>query len=195
MAKASSAREDLLGAAADLFRRRGYEGVGVAELLEVSCAPRGSLYFHFPGGKEQIGVEVIQRVGEATLEQFRGLGKRDISLDAYIDAVFKTTARMVKERGFSGSCPIAAIAAEYGGSGTPLGDAVRLALTSWETEIAAAAAARGLTRQHAAEFASAFVASMEGAFLLSKAQASVAPHVNAARAIKALAASLGADAD
>ncbi len=64
MAKVSSAREDLIDAAVELFRARGYEGVGVAELLEKSGAPRGSLYFHFPGGKEEIGVEAVKRVGE-----------------------------------------------------------------------------------------------------------------------------------
>ena len=52
MAKVSSAREDMLSAAIELFRARGFEGVGVAELLSKANAPRGSLYFHFPGGKE-----------------------------------------------------------------------------------------------------------------------------------------------
>src|SRR4029077_15033304 len=112
MAKVSSAREDMLSAATELFRARGYEGVGVAELLEASGAPRGSLYFHFPDGKEQIGVEVIARVGEATLAQFKMLGAQDINLDRYIDVVFKTTAKTVKDRDFNASCPIAVIAAE-----------------------------------------------------------------------------------
>ncbi|MES1199836.1 MAG: helix-turn-helix domain-containing protein, partial [Pseudomonadota bacterium] len=93
MAKVSSAREDLLKAAAELFRARGYEGVGVAELLETSGAPRGSLYFHFPGGKEQIGVEVVELVGNAVTGQFRGLADRAISLDTFIDHVFRHTAK------------------------------------------------------------------------------------------------------
>ena len=190
MAKASSARDDLLGAAAELFRARGYEGVGVAELLEVSGAPRGSLYFHFPGGKEQIGLEVIERVGASTREQFRALGGRDIDLDTYIDTVFKATAKMVKERNFDGSCPVAAIAAEFAGKDTALGAAVRGVFTAWEREVAKAAEARGLIAKNAADFASALVGAMEGAFLLSKAQRSVAPHVNAGRAIKALGAAL-----
>src|SRR5215475_1884466 len=122
MAKVSSAREGLIEAAVELFRARGYEGVGVAELLEKSGAPRGSLYFHFPGGKEQIGVEVIDRVGAATTEQSRDLGKKDIDMDQYVDAVFKHTAKIVKERGFTASCPIAAIACEVGGSDTPLAE-------------------------------------------------------------------------
>ncbi|MFO0203346.1 MAG: TetR/AcrR family transcriptional regulator, partial [Alphaproteobacteria bacterium] len=71
MAKPSSAREDLIEAAVELFRARGYEGVGVAELLQRSGAPRGSLYFHFPGGKEQIGAEVVARVGAHVCERFK----------------------------------------------------------------------------------------------------------------------------
>ena len=190
MAKASSARDDLISAAAELFRARGYEGVGVAELLEVSGAPRGSLYFHFPGGKEQIGVEVIERVGRGAAEQFRALGKRAIDLNAYVDAVFKTTAKTVKDCNFSGSCPIAAIAVEISGADTPLAGAVKSVFAAWETAIAEAAATRGLSPKNAADFASALVTSMEGAFLLSKTQRSVTPHLNAARAVKALGASL-----
>ena len=48
----------MLSAAVELFRARGYEGVGVAELLEKSGAPRGSLYFHFPGGKDELAVRL-----------------------------------------------------------------------------------------------------------------------------------------
>src|SRR5688572_5945846 len=107
MAKASSAREDLLSAAIELFRARGYEGVGVAELLEQSGAPRGSLYFHFPGGKEQIGVEAVTRVAEGIAGQYRALGARNPDLDTYVDTVFKFSAKTVKDRNFDAACPIA----------------------------------------------------------------------------------------
>ena len=52
----------MLTAASSLFRARGYEGIGIAELLEKSGAPRGSLYFHFPGGKEQMANEVLAAI-------------------------------------------------------------------------------------------------------------------------------------
>jgi TetR/AcrR family transcriptional regulator, lmrAB and yxaGH operons repressor len=188
--KPVSARENLLSAAIELFRARGYEGVGVAELLETSGAPRGSLYFHFPGGKEQIGLEVIARVGGAVTAQLHGLAARDIDLDAYIEAIFKTTAKTVKERDFDASCPIAAIAAEVGGKNPALSAAVRAVFEDWEREIAIAAETRGLSAKNASEFASALVTTMEGAFVVSKSQRSVAPHVNAARAMKAMAASM-----
>src|SRR5512147_950340 len=105
MAKPSSAREDMLEAAGELFRARGYSGVGVAEILEKANAPRGSLYFHFPQGKEQIGAEVVRRFGRDVTQRFHDLGKSDVDLDLFIERVFKTTSKESKDRGYKASCP------------------------------------------------------------------------------------------
>lgn len=190
MAKVSSAREDMLEAAVDLFSARGYEGVGVAELLEKSGAPRGSLYFHFPGGKQQIGAEVVARVGAEAAARFRDLHDSGVDLETFIDRVFKATAKESKARCYTASCPMAAIATGFGNSDSALAAAVRGAFASWESEIKTAARARGMSETNAGVFASAMLTAMEGAFVISKAQASSAPHANAARAIKALAAAL-----
>jgi TetR/AcrR family transcriptional repressor of lmrAB and yxaGH operons len=190
MAKPSSAREDMLAAAVELFRERGYEGVGVAELLEKSGAPRGSLYFHFPGGKEQIGAEVVARVGREVAGQFRALHESGVDLDTFIERVFKTTAKECKDRCYKASCPMAAIAAEFSNESPKLSAALREAFASWEREIAAAAAARGMSAKNAETFASAMLTAIEGAFIVSKAQTSSAAHINASRAMQALAASL-----
>lgn len=190
MAKVSSAREDMLAAAVELFRERGYEGVGVAELLAKSRAPRGSLYFHFPGGKEQIGAEVVERVGRETAGRFRALHESGVDLDTFIERVFKTTAKECKERCFKASCPIAAIAAEFGNDDSKLALALSEVFASWEHEIAVAAEARGLGPDNAKIFASAMLGAIEGAFVVSKAQASTDAHVNASRAMKALASAL-----
>ena len=190
MAKISSARDDLINAAVELFGERGYEGVGVAELLTKANAPRGSLYFHFPGGKEQIGAEAVARVGAEVAMRFRGLHDSGVDLDTFIEQVFKTTAKESKSRDYKASCPMAAVASGFGSADVNLAAAVRGAFASWETEIATAAQARGLSAKDAESFASAMLAAMEGAFIVSKAQASSAPHINASRAMKALAASL-----
>jgi TetR/AcrR family transcriptional repressor of lmrAB and yxaGH operons len=193
MAKASSAREDMLTAAIELFRARGYEGVGVAELLEKSGSPRGSLYFHFPGGKEQIGAEVVERVGQETAGRFRALHESGVDLDTFIERVFKTTAKECKDRCYKASCPIAAIAAEFGNGDSKLASALREVFASWQHEIAAAAESRGMSAQNAEVFASAMLSAIEGAFVVSKAQGSAAPHINASRAMKALATALKAN--
>lgn len=180
----------MLSAAAELFRARGYEGVGVAELLQKSGAPRGSLYFHFPGGKEQIGAEVVERVGLTVAQRFRELAESDVDMHTFIERVFKTTAKESKERDYKASCPMAAIAAGVGADNPKLQAALRDAFASWEREIAAAAETRGMTKKNAEIFASSFLAAMEGAFVVSKAQASSLAHINASRAMQALASAL-----
>jgi TetR/AcrR family transcriptional repressor of lmrAB and yxaGH operons len=190
MAKVSSAREDMLSAAVELFRARGYEGVGVAELLQKSGAPRGSLYFHFPGGKEQIGAEVVERVGMNVAQRFRELAQTDVDLGTFIDRVFKTTARECKDRDYQASCPMAAIAAGVSSDNPKLQAAIRDAFASWEHEIAAAAETRGMSKKNAETFASSFLTAMEGAFVVSKAQGNSTAHINASRAMQALASAL-----
>ncbi len=180
----------MLSAAVELFRARGYEGVGVAELLQKSGAPRGSLYFHFPGGKEQIGAEVVERVGAEVARRFRELGETGVDLNIFIERVFKTTAKECKERDYKASCPMAAIAAGVSSDNPKLQDAIREAFLSWEREIAAAAEGRGMTKKNAEAFASSFLAAMEGAFVVSKAQGNSNAHVNASRAMQALATAL-----
>lgn len=179
----------MLEAASELFRARGYSGVGVAEILAKANAPRGSLYFHFPDGKEQIGAEVVRRVGASVTQRFRDLADTDVDIDTFIERVFKTTARESKERNYKASCPMAAIAAGFGDE-AELAAAVRESFADWEREIARGAHARGMSAKNAGIFASAFLAAMEGAFVVSKAQASSAPHINASQAMKALAQAL-----
>ena len=47
-------RERMVEATARLIARQGYHATGVAQVLTESEAPRGSLYFHFPEGKQQM---------------------------------------------------------------------------------------------------------------------------------------------
>lgn len=190
MAKPSGAREAMLEAASELFRARGYEGVGVAELLEKSGAPRGSLYFHFPGGKEQIGIETLTRVGAEAAAKFRAAGKAYATLDEFIDAVFRFTAHEVEKRDFEASCPICAIAAEVSSRNPALRQAAADVFAGWEREIAKVAGKHGLGEAASGQFASALVTAMEGAFVVSKSQRSASPHENAALSLKALANAL-----
>ena len=139
---------------------------------------------------EEIGIEAVKRVGDVVAGQFRALHDTGCDMEQYVEQVFKTTAKGIKDRDFKASCPIAAIAAEMGASNPDLNAAVVAVFAAWEKEIAFAASARGMSAKNAASFASAMLASIEGAMVVSKAQGSVAPHVNAARAMKALAATM-----
>ena len=56
-------RQRLVTAGADLFRHQGYAGTGVKQIVTAAQAPFGSMYHHFPGGKEELGAEAIRSSG------------------------------------------------------------------------------------------------------------------------------------
>jgi TetR/AcrR family transcriptional regulator, lmrAB and yxaGH operons repressor len=66
MPRSTDARKHALQAAERLFRTQGYAATGLTQILEESGAPKGSFYFHFPGGKEQLALEVLERYGTST---------------------------------------------------------------------------------------------------------------------------------
>lgn len=60
----NQSRENILQAATRLFHLRGYHATGLNQILKESGAPKGSLYYHFPNGKEQLAAEAIQLSGQ-----------------------------------------------------------------------------------------------------------------------------------
>lgn len=51
-----STRDRLIQTSALLFRKKGYHGVGLAEILAATGLPKGSLYHHFPNGKQDLAI-------------------------------------------------------------------------------------------------------------------------------------------
>lgn len=54
MTEEPTTRDRLVQTATRLFRQRGYEGAGLAEILAEAGVPKGSLYHHFPEGKADL---------------------------------------------------------------------------------------------------------------------------------------------
>src|SRR2546425_845094 len=55
MAERGKTRKQLVASTVELLRRQGAYGTGLHDVLDHSGAPRGSLYFHFPGGLREEG--------------------------------------------------------------------------------------------------------------------------------------------
>lgn len=74
---ASARRAEILEAAAKLFSKRGYDGVGMREIADAAGILGGSLYYHFKS-KQQIYIEV-HRAALARSAQRISLGLEDVS--------------------------------------------------------------------------------------------------------------------
>lgn len=60
MDRSTDKKTRILQAAAELFSHNGYSGTGIAEIVAACSIPKGSFYYYFPGGKEQLAAEVIR---------------------------------------------------------------------------------------------------------------------------------------
>src|SRR5271163_4476648 len=69
-------RQPIVDAAVTLFRRQGYSGTGLADIVEASGAPKGSLYHYFPAGKTSIAIAAVEEAGRRVAATVADLARR-----------------------------------------------------------------------------------------------------------------------
>src|ERR1700761_2833466 len=141
MPKATDSKGKTLAAAAKLFRQQGYHGTALHDVLAAGGSPRGSLYFHFPGGKEEIGETALTLAGEAVRQAIAHAAETSETAELFLTRIARGMAADLEKSAFTEGCPIATIALETAAQSDVLGAATRDAFQRWENEIK-----RGLQR-------------------------------------------------
>jgi len=168
----------MLEAAQQLFCVQGLHATGLAEVLDRSAAPRGSLYHYFPGGKEQLAVEALGQASDrirAALERLLATGSAPDALRAYTEAA----SRRLVATDFTEGCPVGNTALEASVGSDTVRDACDHAFRDWETVIAERLARDGIEASEAARLATFIVATFEGALLVARARRDPEPIVQA----------------
>lgn len=169
MPRTTTARDDAIASAADLFRRQGYAATGLEEVLAASGAPKGSFYHHFPGGKEELAVAALAFSGAGV----RGLLDRAASQaptpGALVTAIAAKQAKDLLDSGYQLGCPVATVALELAGSSEVFAAASSAAFGSWMVPLAARLEAAGRQPAQARRLARWALAGLEGALLLARA--------------------------
>jgi TetR/AcrR family transcriptional regulator, lmrAB and yxaGH operons repressor len=194
MAKASDSKGKTLAAAAKLFRQQGYHGTALHDILVASGAPRGSLYFHFPGGKEQIGETALALSAEAVRQGIARAAETSESAEIFLVRIVRGMAADLERSDYREGCPIATTALETAAQVEGLGKATRTAFEKWELEIKRGLFRLGLSAGDADIVATMVLSQLEGALLLARTYRSLEPLLRAEQALKwLLRASHGKD--
>jgi TetR/AcrR family transcriptional regulator, transcriptional repressor for nem operon len=172
--KGAATRDQILDAATRIIHLRGYHCTSLDDVLRESNVGKGNFYYYFKS-KEELGFAIIDRIvrgfAERTLEPSFADPDADAleQINAFLDRILEGQRR----RNCVGGCPLGNLASEL--SDVHEGFRQRLAdsFAQWQVKLAEAlerGQARGRLRAdldpgRAAEF---FVASLEGAILLSK---------------------------
>jgi AcrR family transcriptional regulator len=168
-------RERIIDSSAELFRRQGYAGTGVKQIAATASAPFGSLYHFFPGGKEQLGAEVIRWSGGLYLELFATIATQAPDPVTAIGDFFAGAAETLRETDYADACPIATVALEVASTNEPLREATADVFESWIDAASAYFAGAGIPPQTARELAFSILCLLEGAFIFSRAMRSTEP--------------------
>ena len=187
MAKATDSKAKTLTAAVKLFRQQGYHGTALHDILAAGGAPRGSLYFHFPKGKEEIGAAALSLTGEAVRQAIVQAVEKSDNAESFLVRIVRGMASDLERSDYREGCPIATTALETAAQSEVLGAATRTAFQKWELEIKRGLFRFGLTSGDADLVATMVLSQLEGALLLARTYRSLAPIQRAEEAVKLLA--------
>jgi len=186
MAKAADSKGKTLAAAAKLFQQQGYHGTALHDILAAGGSPRGSLYFHFPKGKEEIGSSALTLAGEAVRQAIAKAAETSENAEMFLTRVIKGMAADLEKSDFKEGCPIATTALETAAQSEVLGAATRNAFQKWELEIKRGLFRFGIPAGDADLAATLVLSQLEGALLLARTYRSLEPLHRAEQAMKLL---------
>jgi len=171
--RASTTRTDMIVGAARLLSRRGLQATSFSEVLAATGAPRGSLYHHFPGGKDELVAEATRLVGAQLLEV---LARARPATPGEVAELFTSVWRgVLAGSDLEAGCAVAAVTID---AGADQGELVALAgrvFEEWQGALASLLEHTGVEPRRAADLALLLLVSMEGSLVLCRAQRSLEP--------------------
>ncbi|AQZ62609.1 Transcriptional regulator, TetR family [[Actinomadura] parvosata subsp. kistnae] len=184
--KGDETRGRLLDATQDLIEAGGYFGAGLNQVIAASGMPRGSLYFHFPDGKDQLVTETLRRAGRELGQAMRDLADTAPDAPSLVAGVIALLGDRLEGSGWRKGCPVATVALEMAAGHDALRQVCAEVYDSWEDALRERLVADG--HPGAEDVATTVLALVEGALLLARARRSREPLDRAARSAALLLA-------
>lgn len=171
--KRGSTRTKMLVSAAEVLRERGAAGVTIDEVLARSGAPRGSVYYHFPAGRNQILTEALQYAGEEITGVIDEAAARG---GLYLVRKFVSFwEELLVESDFAAGCPVVAAAIGAADAEPQLTTVAGSIFRHWRDGLTRAFVSDGFSEPDAAPLAITCIAALEGAVVLCRSTRTVDP--------------------
>lgn len=166
-AKSAETRHRLLRNTARLLRTQGFAATGVTDILSASGVPRGSLYHHFPNGKEQLAAGAVTQSGQTIVHALREMIRTAGSVADGVRTFCDYYIKELETSGYARGCPLATVALETSATTNPVQQHTATAFDAIVSVVADQLSHENV--EGPAEFATFIVAAIEGALVLAKA--------------------------
>ncbi len=180
----ATTRDQLIEKTCELLEMQGYHATGLNQIIKESETPKGSLYYHFPGGKEELAIEAVSYVGRIVLNRItENLAEIDDPAEA-IKMFIRNIAVNVERSGYRAGGPITTIALETASGSDSLRETCHRIYSEWQT----AFAEKLSDHPRAESIATLIIASIEGGVILCRTSRSRTPLERVADEVAALIA-------
>lgn len=181
----TSTRDQIIETTCNLLELQGYHATGLNQIIKESSSPKGSLYYHFPGGKEQLAVEAVRRVGAIVLQRIQqNLALIEEPAES-IRSFIMNIALNVERSGFRAGGPITTIALETASTSDALREECQQIYASWQMAFAEKLHVGSIDHERAHSMSIMIIASIEGGVILCRSSRSRDPLERVAREIGA----------
>lgn len=172
---ALDSKQRMIATTAKLLQRQGYHATGLKQVVDEADAPRGSIYHHFPGGKDELAEQAIRVAATQLTHAIRGARR---SADGPADLtrrLGRALGRWLIGSAFLEGCPVSTVTLEVAPRSPELTAACRDAYAEWVGLVTRDLVEHGVDEESARDLGTTVVAGIEGALLLARAEQSVDP--------------------
>jgi TetR/AcrR family transcriptional regulator, lmrAB and yxaGH operons repressor len=175
MPKKTDSKDRMIAAARRLFREHGYLGTALSDVVTESAAPRGSIYFHFPGGKEELAGEVVLLHAGDHIAHINRAAAATTTAGQLIESFISRIRDELISSNYREGCAMAPIVIESTPASGQLSDATRRGFQDIIATLAARLTEKNVPHTRATQLATQACTSVEGALILSRALRSPEP--------------------
>lgn len=166
--KGQQTQEKILSATLDLIEQQGFHNTGLQQIIKASGAPKGSLYFHFPDGKDQI---IALALGQGT-ELIRSMIEHAFtmadSVQQGVGWLFDGLSARLQGSEYTKGCPVTTVALEVGEEHPSVQSACKAAFDQWQATIGRGLQTKGMPPELADSEAALILSQLEGALMLAR---------------------------
>jgi len=173
--KGAQTQEKILATTLELLEKQGFHNTGLQQILSESGTPRGSLYFHFPGGKDQLAAAALSQGAESMQTTLARVFSYAATPTEAINLIINGLISRLEASGYEKGCPIATAALEVGNEHPKVQQVCRNAYQTWIQTIVTALQKAGWEATEAKQYATIVLSTIEGALILTKVARSNEP--------------------
>jgi TetR/AcrR family transcriptional regulator, lmrAB and yxaGH operons repressor len=163
-----NSREQILLATCDLLENQGFHATGLNEIVRESKSPKGSIYYYFPKGKEEIVAEAVKMSGLRVAERIRKSMAEIEDPAAAVQSFVEAIAYHVEASGFRSGGPLTTVASESATTSPRINQVCQEAYAALREAFAEKLRQGGRTEASAESLSWTILSMIEGATILSR---------------------------